>query len=78
MYTWKNIAIKQKNIKNILESGHHSKGEGGDFILESKNKETKRWLPPGAPKFVHWNQACRNLDKLEKVNKFYIFYSLIQ
>ncbi|XP_062613499.1 uncharacterized protein LOC134275243 [Saccostrea cucullata] len=65
--------------ESMTQSGHHSKGEGGDFILESKNKETKRWLPPGAPKFIHWNQACRNLDKLEKVNylQLIIYFILI-
>jgi hypothetical protein len=51
----------------LIESGHPSKGEGCYFILESRNKMSKKWLPPGAPKEKHWNQACRNLDKLEKV-----------
>ncbi|XP_062568018.1 uncharacterized protein LOC134230270 [Saccostrea cucullata] len=53
--------------ESLTQSGHPSKGEGCDFILESRNKMTKKWLPPGAPKEKHWNQACRNLDKLEKV-----------
>ena len=51
-------------------SGCDSKGEGGDFILEAKNRATKRILPPGLPDEKSWLQVCRNLDKFEKV---YIF-----
>ncbi|XP_062577387.1 uncharacterized protein LOC134239241 [Saccostrea cucullata] len=57
------------NNESVTQSGHPSKGEKCDFILESRNKMSKKWLPPGAPKEKHWNQACRNLDKLEKVKK---------
>ena len=28
-------------------SGEPTRGEGGDFVLESKNRQTKSWLPPG-------------------------------
>ncbi|XP_062621416.1 uncharacterized protein LOC134283013 [Saccostrea cucullata] len=50
------------------KSGHPSKGEGCDFILEAKNRQAKSWLPSGAPKEKHWQQTCRNLDNLEKIN----------
>ena len=29
--------------------GNPSKGDGRDFILETMNRRTKRWLPPGYP-----------------------------
>ncbi|XP_062618577.1 uncharacterized protein LOC134280164 [Saccostrea cucullata] len=60
---------QQVQLPADRKSGHPSKGEGCDFILESRNKMTKKWLPPGAPKEKHWNQACRNLDKLEKIRQ---------
>ena len=28
-------------------SGDPTRGEGGDFVLEGKNRQTKSWLPPG-------------------------------
>ena len=49
-------------------SGHPSKGEGGDFLLESFNRRTKRWLPPGLPTEEHWLKVCRNVDRLEEVS----------
>uniref|UniRef100_A0A8W8JB52 Uncharacterized protein n=1 Tax=Magallana gigas TaxID=29159 RepID=A0A8W8JB52_MAGGI len=58
--------------ETFSQSGHPSKGEGCDFILESKNKLIKRWLPPGGPQDKHWRQTCCNLDKLEKVTFLYI------
>lgn len=30
-------------------SGNESKGERGDFILESKNRKTKMWIQSGVP-----------------------------
>ena len=52
---------------SISPSGHHSKGEGVDFILEAKNRRVKMWLPPGAPTQQQWLRVCRNLDKLDEV-----------
>lgn len=49
-------------------SGHSSKGEGGDFILEAFNRKTKRLLPPGIPTQQHWLAVCRNIDILHKVS----------
>ncbi|CAC5407837.1 unnamed protein product [Mytilus coruscus] len=48
-------------------SGHPSKGEGGDFILEAKNRRTKTWMPPCIPSEDRWYRVCRNQDRLEKV-----------
>ncbi|VDI12845.1 Hypothetical predicted protein [Mytilus galloprovincialis] len=50
-------------------SGNDSKGEGGDFVLEGKNRKTKMFIPAGLPDNNKWLQVCRNVDKLEKVNK---------
>ncbi|XP_053372706.1 uncharacterized protein LOC123550186 isoform X2 [Mercenaria mercenaria] len=61
-------------VKDFLEktqsftvSGHPSKGEGGDFVLEAINGKIKRWLPPGIPEEKHWQEVCRNADLLEKI-----------
>lgn len=54
--------------ESISVSGHPSKGEGGDFILESKNRRTKMWLPTGLPTEENWVRVCRNQDRLEKVH----------
>ncbi|XP_062594161.1 uncharacterized protein LOC134255654 [Saccostrea cucullata] len=61
-------------IRNFIEnnesfsiSGNCSKGEGGDFILESKNRKTKMWMPGGLPDEKTWLPVCRNIDRLEKV-----------
>lgn len=35
-------------------SGNESKGEGGDFVLEAKNRETKRLVPSGVPTNQIW------------------------
>lgn len=49
-------------------SGNESKGEGGDFVLEAKNRRTKMWIPSGVPDNNKWLNVCRCIDKLEKVN----------
>lgn len=67
------------SVKTFLESnesfsvsGHASKGEGGDFVLEAKNRRCKMWLPPGSPTEEQWLRVCRNLDRLEGVIWKYI------
>lgn len=35
-------------------SGNESKGEGGDFFKEAKNKRTKMWIPSGVPDNNKW------------------------
>lgn len=49
-------------------SGHPNKGEGGDFILEARNRCTKMWMPPGPPTQETWLRVCRNQDGLDKVH----------
>ena len=53
----------------MSQSGHVSKCEGGDFILESKNKRMKMWLPPGVPTFKRWLRVCRNLESVEQMKE---------
>lgn len=48
-------------------SGSDAKGEGGDFILEAKNRKTKMWIQNGVPDEEKWRNVCRCIDKLEKV-----------
>ena len=52
----------------ISVSGHPQKGEGGDFVLENKNKRLKTRLPTGVPVEKQWIRVKRNLDKLEEVS----------
>ncbi|XP_062592407.1 uncharacterized protein LOC134253831 [Saccostrea cucullata] len=48
-------------------TGNDSKGEGGDFVLEAKNRETKRLVPSGVPTNQMWTNICRNVDRLGQV-----------
>lgn len=50
-------------------SGNPSKGEGGDFVLEAKNRRTKMFLPPGLPDKKRWLNVCRNVDRLDLVRR---------
>lgn len=49
-------------------SDNESKGEGGDFVLEARNRRTKMWIPSGVPDNNKWLNVCGCIDKLEKVN----------
>lgn len=49
-------------------SGNSCKGEGGDFVQESKNRKTKMFIPTGVPNQQCLN-VCRNIDRLEKVRE---------
>ncbi|KAF0307062.1 hypothetical protein FJT64_021543 [Amphibalanus amphitrite] len=53
------------NTSAYTVSGDDTRGEGGDFILESKNKDTKSWLPPGVPSQAQWTHAARCTEQLE-------------
>jgi len=67
-----NMPDQIKSLINEHESfscsGHPSKGEGGDFVLEAKNRRTKMWMPPGIATEGRWHRVCRNQDRLEKVH----------
>ena len=52
----------------VSTSGHPQKGEGGDFVLENKNKRIKMWLPKGVPVEKQWIRVNRNLDRLDEVS----------
>lgn len=47
-------------------TGYESKEEGGDFILEAKNRKTKMWSL--LRHYNTWLNVCRCVDNLEKVN----------
>ena len=57
--------------QNIMcsQSGHPTKAEGGDFILESVNKKIKSWMPPGVPTEDRWIRVCRNLPCMDLIKK---------
>ena len=62
-----------EEMKRFLEenesfsvSGNESKGEGGDFILKSKNRKTKMWIQSGVPD-KKWLNVCSCIYMLEKV-----------
>ena len=38
---------------------------GGDFILESKNKRIKMWLPLGVHTIQRWLRVCHNLESVD-------------
>jgi hypothetical protein len=43
-----------KEHKSFSVSGHPSQGEGGDFVLEAKNRRSKMWMPPDKPTETRW------------------------
>ena len=47
--------------------GNESTGEGGDFILESKNRKTKMWIQIDVHDNKKWLNVCSCIDKHEKV-----------
>lgn len=64
-------------VRNFIEtnetfsiSGHDSKGEGGDFVLENINKKVMKLLPQGIPQERDWLNVCRNLDSITEVILF--------
>lgn len=63
--------IKHFISQNIVcsQSGHPSKAEGGDFILESVNKKIKSWMPPGVPNEDRWMRVCRNLPSMDNIKR---------
>ncbi|XP_045198503.2 uncharacterized protein LOC123552823 [Mercenaria mercenaria] len=60
--------------KNICmsQSGHPSKAEGGDFILERTNKKIKSYMPHGVPTDERWTRVCRSIDNIEEIKRAFI------
>ena len=54
---------------SLSKSGHQSKGQGYDFILEEENKNVKGWLKRGVPTDVTWLATCRNHQALKTVKE---------
>ena len=54
---------------SIFKSGHVSKGQGIDFLLEEENKNVKVWLKRGVPTDQCWLSTCRNHQSLKTVKK---------
>jgi hypothetical protein len=49
-------------------SGHPSKGQGLDYLLEEKNREIKQYIPKNVtPSEDMWLTLCRNNESLKKV-----------
>lgn len=53
--------------QSISRSGHPSRGEDMDFILESFNKQSKSWFTSGVPSYRDWLNVFRNLEKLQQL-----------
>ena len=51
----------------MSRSGHPSKCNGGDFILESTNRLMKMWMPPDVPTPKRWMRVCRNPHNIDKM-----------
>ena len=64
-------AVKQfvERTTTYSVSGENTRHEGGDFILEAKNKLVKSWIPPGVLSFDQWVHATRCAEQLEGVKK---------
>ena len=63
--------------ESFSTGGHPTKGEGGDFVLENKNRRIKMLLPAGVPTPNRWLRVCRSFDILDEVRKFSIFNKII-
>lgn len=57
-----------KASESFSHSGHPSKHEGGDFCLESYNRRTKNWKPPGVPSDDQWLRIIRNLKEFDEAS----------
>ncbi|CAH1778669.1 unnamed protein product [Owenia fusiformis] len=55
--------------RSLSKSGHKSKGQAWDFILEEDNQEVKKWVNRGVPSEHMWRKICRNVDGLDKIKQ---------
>ena len=58
--------MMQEN-ESFTHTGTPNKSEGGDFVLENRNRRSKMFIPPGVPTKDQWLRTCRLLDQLEQV-----------
>ena len=56
-----------KDNESFSISGNPSKGEGGDFVIENKNRRLKMLIPTGLPTTERWLKVCRSFDTLDEV-----------
>lgn len=67
------LPLELENFLNsncsVSKSGHESKGQGYDFLLEEENKTVKSWLKRGVPTEKLWLTVCRNHQVLKKIRK---------
>ena len=70
-----NVTIFLRLNEAFSVSGHPSRGEGGDFVLENKNKRLKRLIPNGLPTEATWTKACRTFDTLDGVSIYFYSYN---
>ena len=54
-----------KRNESFSVSGDSCKGEGGDYITDSENRNLKSHLPPGVPTVENWTLFSR-CDKILK------------
>ena len=55
---------------SISKSGHLSRGQGFDFVLEEENKTVKTWLKRGVPTDRTWLTTCRNHQSLKQMRQY--------
>ena len=55
---------------SVSKSGHLSRGQGFDFILEEENKTVKTWLKRGVPTDRTWLTTCRNHQSLKQMRQY--------
>ncbi|KAK3106985.1 hypothetical protein FSP39_004438 [Pinctada imbricata] len=69
------LSIFLQTLCSLSKSGHPSKGQGFDFLLEEENKNVKAWLKRGVPTDQIWLTTCRNYESLKEVKKIVLSYS---
>ncbi len=53
--------------ESFKSTENRGKLEGGDFVLEGRNRRCKKCLPPGVPSEEQWKRSCRVVEKIDKV-----------
>ena len=61
------IQAHLKQNKPFSLSGHKSKGEGGDFVLQNKNKRLRKMIPAGVLAERRWIRVYGCFDSSDEV-----------